>query len=261
MFDVPVDALVDGFVNEPVGSHTSRTIMLEDLRHLLSVYPAAANLEVYRRAVVDENVLGKGTRTTRVASLRQLRELYALDPTVLLFRALRDLWESDAAAQPLLALLCATARDPILRATTGRINDLPIGQEVTSEELAAAVQRAFPDRYLASVRRVIGRNVLGSWRQSGHISPAPGRQRTRVEPHPPSVAYALFLGHRCGARGDELFKTLWCQLLDAPMHLLRELAITASRHGWLEYRHAGTVTDVSFRHLERGGEVVPADAG
>lgn len=226
-------------------------MMLPELRAVLAAFPASTCTDEYRAAVVDENVLAKGTLTTRRATFRQLRELYALDPSVLVFRALRDLWDSDSSAQPLLAVLCATARDPILRASASVIIDTPLGETVTPESLASAVQEVFPDRYLASVRRVIGRNVLGSWRQSGHVAPAPGRQRARAQCRPAAVAYALFLGHLCGVRGEALFETLWCQLLDTPVHLLHEQAIVASRQGWLEYRHAGTVTDITFRHLER----------
>lgn len=251
MIDVPAGALAYGFVNVPIGSHTSRTMMLPELRALLEACPSHAGLETYRAAVVDANVLGKGTLTTRRGSFRQLRELYALDPNVLVFRALRDLWDSDGSAQPLLAILSAAARDPILRATATVVLDAALGDAISPEAFDAAVQRAFPGRYLDSVRKVISRNVLGSWRQSGHVTPAPRRQRAAATSRPTAVAYALFLGYLCGLRGEEIFKTLWCRLLDAPVYVVREQAAVASRHGWIEYRYGGGVTDVGFSHLAR----------
>ena len=45
----------------------------------------------------------------------------ALDPSVPLFRLLQVVWKDDPAGQPLLALLCASARDPLLRITAGPV--------------------------------------------------------------------------------------------------------------------------------------------
>ena len=68
-----------------------------------------------------------------------------LDRRSVLFRGLRDLWDADEAAQPLLALLCSLARDPLLRATA----DLSPGRcrsegAVDAGMLAAAVAERYP---------------------------------------------------------------------------------------------------------------------
>ena len=110
VYRVPAAALPLGFRNEPVGALTSRTIMLAELRLLLAAVPPDADPAAYRAAAVEDNALGKATPTTRRATLQHLRELYALSPDVPLFAALRDLWTADAAAQPLLALLCRSRR-------------------------------------------------------------------------------------------------------------------------------------------------------
>jgi hypothetical protein len=75
------------------GTHTSRTIQLPGLRALLAAVPAVpadADATAYKEAVVAQNVLGKKTLNSRQRSYRYLRELYGLDPGILLFRALRD---------------------------------------------------------------------------------------------------------------------------------------------------------------------------
>jgi hypothetical protein len=248
---VPEEALIFGFENDPVGTHISRTIMLADLQLLLAACDSAAKVAAYRSAVVDENVLLKPTLTTRKRSFWRLRELYRFDSQVLLFQTLRDLWDDDGTAQPLLALLCATARDPILRSTAATIQSVPAGVEVTSHMLAEAVQVAFPDRYNATSLASIGRNTASSWQQSGHLRGKLHKVRAQAESRPAAVAYALLLGNLCGARGEALFHTLWAELLDAPVYALHEQAFAASQHGWLEYRRAGDVTDISFRHLLR----------
>jgi hypothetical protein len=253
MFRVPESALAYGFANDPAGTHGSRTMMLAELRLLLAARPATASMQDYRQAILEDNVLLKKTLATRRESLRRLRELYALNRRILLFRALRDLWEGDVGAQPMLALLCACARDPILRATAGMILTLPLGGQVTPQMISAAAEESFPGRWNPTMLANIGRNAASSWRQSGHLAGRLTKVRARAEGRPAAVAYALFLGYLCGERGEGLFDTLWARLLDAPLHLIHDQAFTASQQGWLEYRHTGMVTEIGFRYLLRTG--------
>jgi len=240
-----------GFVNETGGAHSSRTMMLADLLLLLAACPQSSSLEEYRSAIIDENVLLKKTVATRKASFKWMRDLYALDRKILLFRALRDLWDEDIQAQPLLALLCAVARDPLLRSTAEGILAIPVGETVTREMMMDAVNVNFPDRYSPKTLKSTGQNIISSWQQAGLLSGRLHKVRISAQSHPASVAYALLLGYLSDARGDALFRTLWCRLLDAPIHILHEQAQAASQRGWLEYRHMGEVTEVGFRHLLR----------
>jgi len=98
----------------------------------------------------------------------------------------------------------------------------------------------------------VGRHTASSWQQSGHLV---GRLRkARVEPvvRPAAVAYALLLGHLCETRGQALLRSFWARLLAAPEHVLREHARSAAQQGWVEYRDAAGVVDVSFSFLLRG---------
>lgn len=248
---VPTSANEIGFVNEPVGAHSSRTMMLAELRLLLAACQSSASLEEYRSAIIDENVLLKRTLTTRKVSFRWLRELYSLNKNTLLFRSLRDLWDDDVQAQPLLALLSAVARDPILKGTAERILAIPTGETVMPTTVAEAVNASFPNRYKPTTLASIGRNAISSWQQAGLLSGKLHKVRVRAESRPASVAYALLLGYLSGARGEALFQTLWCRLLDTPVHVLHEQAFAASQRGWIEYRHMGDVTEIGFRYLLR----------
>jgi len=248
---IPALSNEHGFINEPVGAHSSRTMMLADLRLLLAACPQSSSLEEYRSAIVEENVLLKKTVATRKASFRWMRELYALDRKIHLFRALRDLWDDDIQAQPLLSLLCAVARDPLLRSTAESILAIPVGETVTREMMMDAVNVSFPDRYSPKTLKSTGQNIISSWQQAGLLSGKLHKVRISAQSHPATVAYALLLGYLSDVRGDALFRTLWCRLLDAPMHVLHAQALVASQRGWIEYRHMGDVTEVGFRYLLR----------
>lgn len=233
------------------GTHTSRTMMLAELSNLLDGTPASASAEDLKSAVIDHNVVGKNTLNGRQRTHRYLRELYALDPGALAFRALRDLWDVDADARPLLALLCALARDPLLRATAPAVLQAPEGAPVGSDDFAAAVQAAYPSDYGDGIAAKIGRNTASSWTQSGHLHGRTNKVRSRVTPTPAATAYALLIGHTEGRRGDMLFDTLWAHVLDRPKDALLELAQRASQRGLIDFKHGGEVTEVSFKTLLR----------
>ena len=107
------------------GSHSSRTIMLVELGELLTALPEDATHAAYSEAVVADNALGKTTVASRRHSHQHLRELYGCDPRLPIFRILRRLWLLDKPGRPLLALLAALARDPVLRATVPAVLPLP----------------------------------------------------------------------------------------------------------------------------------------
>ena len=59
--------------HESGGTHTSRTIQLEELRSLLAAVPQDAAPEDYRDAIIEQNVLGKKTLNSRQRTHRYLR--------------------------------------------------------------------------------------------------------------------------------------------------------------------------------------------
>lgn len=235
------------------GPNTSHTIVFPALRELLETVPWDAGESDYERAVVDENLLGKAAEGARRRTYRYLRELYLLRPESVLFRALRDLWPDEAAAQPLLAGLCAVARDPVFRASAPAILDSSPGDEVSSRELSAAVAEQFPDSYRQSTLDKIGRNTASSWEQAGHLTAESRyvKRRVRAASRPANAALALLLGHLEGVRGEPLFSTLWTRLLDTPKGHLVDLAFAASQRGFIEFRNAGGVIEVGFKELLR----------
>lgn len=235
------------------GTNTSHTIVAPALQQLLGSVDRDADAEAYERAVLELNVLGKDTIGSRKRTLRYLRELYLLRPDSILFRALRDLWTDEISGQPLLAGLCALARDAVFRASAAAIFETDPGDEVTSADLAAAVEKMFPLAYSESTLAKIGRNTYSSWDQSGHLSSSGriGKVRSRAVATPAGVAYALLLGYLEGGRGEALFDTIWARALDHPRSHLIDLASSASQRSLIDFRHGGGVIEVSFKGLLR----------
>jgi hypothetical protein len=109
----------------------------------------------------------------------------------------------------------------------------------------------YPGTYSDAVANKVGRNAASSWTQSGHLAGHTSKTRARAACGPAAVAYALLLGHLEGAVGEGLFTTFWAQVLDVPRTVVLEQAMTASQRGWIEVRHSGGVTDITFRLLLR----------
>ncbi|MFC2065201.1 hypothetical protein ACFLXB_08925 [Chloroflexota bacterium] len=252
-FSFPDNAKDIGFITDGFGSHGGRTIMLSELKLLFSVTNRTSTIDEYKRRIIEDNVLLKQTHSTRMESVRRLRELYGINSQLITFRALRDLWDHSLEAQPVLAMLAALGRDPVLRSTGPFIISLQTGNPVDAHMLSDVVKEVYGNLNPTTLAG-IGRHISSSWTQSGHLEGRNNKVRVQVNAYPSSCAYALFLGYLCGERGEGLFHTPWAQILDTSVYALHNLAKAASQYGWLEYRQSGSITDISFHYLLRDQE-------
>jgi hypothetical protein len=244
-----------GFRSGSKGTHTSRTIMLDELTTLLAAVPDASPRAAYIGAIAEDNVLAKSTVSTRKLSAQRLSELYILDPNAPLFRVLRRLWEVDASGRPLLALLCALARDPLLRATAAPVLALRPGEELSRQAITDALRRHSGDRFNDSTLDKVVRNTSASWVQSGHLQGRVRKIRRLVRPTPATTAYALVLGFLEGLRGARLFTTQWTRVLDAEEAELRYLAAEAKRIGLIDLKTAADVIEIAFSPILTAQEI------
>ncbi len=244
------DAIAAGFRFGRIGTHTSRTIMLEELSAVLGTVPMNGKPSEYVAAIVEENCLGKQTVSTRRLTLQRLRELYALDPAVPVFRILRRLWDLDRQSRPLLALLTCLARDPLLLATADVILSLPEGAEFERTAMREAVAKAVEDRLNESTLNKVVRNAASSWSQSGHLEGRTFKLRRLVRATPASVAFALYLAHAAGLAVEESLSSGWVKALDCSASTALELATAAKRLGLVDLRLAGDVIDLTLDRLD-----------
>lgn len=223
--------------------------MLDEFTKLLDAVPLKGTSDDYYHATVEENVTEKKTVSTRRNTIQRLRELYGVNPAITLFRIMRRFWDVDPAGRQLLAMLCAMARDPLLRVTASVVLPLKSGEELSRQELIQVIQRVGGERWNDATVDKVARNTSSSWTQSGHLAGRVRKIRQRIKPTPIVVAYALVLGYLEGVRGDQLFRTLWTKCLDATPGELVQLAKDAKRFGVLDLKQAGDVVEVGFSSL------------
>lgn len=229
--------------------HTSRTMMLGELSLVLEHVPAKAKPDEYVAAIVEQNVLGKPTQTTRKRTAQRLVELYGLDQTRPVFRLLRQFWTADAPARPMLAYLAAAARDPLLRDTTPFVVALPVRETVTPAQISQHMTEKYPKRFQASTGLATAQRLASSWGQAGYLTGKVNKKRTRPVVTPVVVTFALLLGYLCGLRGKMLLDTAWTRMLDRTPAEIADLAAEASKQGWMNYKAAGSVVEIVFPGL------------
>jgi hypothetical protein len=221
-------------------------MMLDDLCALLTHTPAAATRPDYASAIVNDNVLGKSTKKARELSLKHLTTLYGLDATNPVFRTLRHLWSLDTAAQPLLALTVALARDPLLRSSEAFILSRPIGTLVPTADVEAFLAVVFPDRFSPSSLKSFARNLAGTWTAAGFLQGHRRRIRSLPTMTAEVVTLNLFVGYLEGRSGQRLFSSQWMELLGRTPAELEALTTVAANRGLLVFMNGGGVKEVRF---------------
>jgi hypothetical protein len=221
-------------------------MMLEDLRVLFSHVPADSTRAAYAQAVSAENILGKPTQKSRELAQKHLTGLYGLDTRLPLFRAMRRLWPVDKAAQPVLALTAALARDPLLRGTQAFILARQPGVLVTRGDLEQCLASNHQDRFSPASLKSFAQNVNGSWTAAGFLNGHSRKTRSTPTVAPVNVAFCLFLGHLEGLSGQRLFTSPWMNLLPGSPDELEALAKSAFHRGLLVFLNAGGVKEVRF---------------
>jgi hypothetical protein len=246
-----------GFRLEKVGVHTSRTMMLEDLRLLLSYIGSPdATKSDYLKAIKEDNCLGKRSGKSRNLAASHLIYLYSLDISLAVFRSLHYFWIRDSEGQPILALLCAHGRDALIRMSAPFILNFSKGMVVSRTNLEKYIDDKYPGRFSKATLKSTAQNLNSTWTKSGHLTGKARKMRVIAKATPGSVAYALFLGYLNGIRGQSLFTSEYAALLDCSPIEAMELAEDASRRGWIVMKRVGNVVEVQFPKIltaqERG---------
>lgn len=236
-----------GFRFGAKGTHTSRTLMLRELADLFREVPPLATRDRYADAIIAGNVLGKTTASTRTLTNQRLGELYGLDRKLPLHRTLRLLWDRTPEDRPLLALLVALARDPLLRATATLVHALAPGQELVRGEVLQRLRDRTGDRMNDATLDKVARNTASSWTQAGFLEGRVRKLRVRVRPGVGAVTLALWLGALEGLGGERLLDCRWIRLLDCRGPEVTDRVLDARRRGLV--------------HARLGGEVVEVDPG
>jgi hypothetical protein len=238
----PLDLQPKGFRAGGGGAHQAMTMMYRELSQLLTA--GACDLESVRRLIVDENILGKSTAAAKASALRHLRNLYGLGAHSVVTGGLETLWGLDPESRPLLALLCALARDPLLRDSADAVLGAAVGSRVGAQVIAESLGGLHPGRFAAGMLGGISRNCASSWTQSGHLSGRVNKLRTRPAATPVAAAYAALLASLAGFGGPALIASPWMDVLDLSTNERLALLRRAEAQGLLRVRAAGDVVEV-----------------
>lgn len=245
----PSGVVAFGFSEKQTGGHMARSMMLSELTELLAAVTAGATVADYRRAIVDENALGKPTSSSREKSFRHLVELYTLNAGAALFRVMRQLAQEDPPSLPLLAATLAVCRDPQLRHSFELVRTMAPAEVLVRERMEAHLELGFPGRFSPAMKKSLAQNVNTTWTAAGHLKGTVVKRRAFPEPRMAASTFAVFAGYLLGLRGQALVESEFGRLVGADATVLTRHLSSASGRGWVRFRHAGGVFEVDFSPL------------
>lgn len=238
-----------GFKKGVSGGHSSRSMMLKEIKLLLEAGTPQSSLTDYKLALEDENVLGKPTHSSRLKSLSILKSLYGLDEQDILFRCFRSLYYTAPESLPQLALIQVFCRDSLLRTSALLIFQSTMGSIVPYQDMEAHFQKTFPDRFSQAMRNSLSLNVNTTWSFSGHLEE--GRSKTRKEPPftPASTTFAMLAAYLLGYEGQSAIKSPFGQLVSLDPSVVSHLLSQAHSLNMCDFKNAGGVCELRFPQL------------
>jgi hypothetical protein len=225
------------------GIHQSKTMMLTELGVLLDAY-ASSGLPL-EHLVLEANVLGKSTGSARRLALQRLRALHGLGLNGPVSGTMRKLWDREPAGRPLMALLNALARDPLLRASADVVLPALRGAEVRWPVIAAHFDMLYPGRFSPKMAKSLSQNCASTWTQSGHLRGKVSKRRALATATPASGAFAALIATVAGFGGPALLGSPWMAALDLPPDQLLALLRQAAAMGLARVRSAGDVVEIA----------------
>jgi hypothetical protein len=138
---------------------------------------------------------------------------------------LAKLWHRRPEGRPLLALLCALAREPLLRHSADAVLPAAAGTPLRAPEIAIELALRHPGRYSPNMQNSLARNCASTWTQGGLLAGKVRKRRSAPIATLKTVAHAALLGTQASVGGPALRASPWIQALDRsepePLNLLR----------------------------------------
>lgn len=235
-----------GFKFGKSGPHSARSLMLPELSIVMDGFSEQTTLETIKDDIETFNCLQKATSNSRKLTRRHLIDLYALDNNVCLFRQFRKLWKKSVEARPVLALQLALCRDPLFRVSIPSMLELSPGEIITRQHMEDQLEAYNPGGYSKASKTSFSQNINGSWTQAGFLEGRAKKLRVIPKICIENIAFALFVAHLNGYEGQRAFQTDWMKMLSSNIDDLYAKAEGAARHGYLRYKHASEVVEISF---------------
>jgi hypothetical protein len=231
-------------------------MMLRELGALLQAAPDPGSVEI-ADLILKQNVLEKRTGSARRLALERLNGLYGLTSGAPIGRALARLWQRADNGRPLLALLCALAREPPLRDTAQAVLGAKVSSDVRWSDFSSRFEALHPGRYSAKMLKSMSQNCASTWTQSGHLQGRVKKRRKHTMASPVAAAYAALLGELAGFGGATLLASPWIRTLDSTEIETLTLLRQAEAGGLIRVRSGGGVTEIRARDAMASALGVP----
>jgi hypothetical protein len=145
----------------------------------------------------------------------------------------------------------AIARDPLLRASARPVLGLAPGSQMMRDAMRDAIASSVGDRMNEAVLDKVVRNAASSWTKTGNLVGRTIKRRARVRANQTAFVFAVWLAHKAGIGGADLFDNGWVAALDLDPRSARTLAERAHAAGLITFRTIGDASEFDFARLEK----------
>lgn len=244
---------------QPIQPRLSGTGSLRaELEALLAVATPETTQAELRRLVVEDNVTGKRSETTRKITWKYLRPRYALDPAIPEYRAFVA-GMRVATAPTERGLLCGLmfARcDRLLREVTIECVS-PLLREPGTVIEPSAIDGAIRQHTVAtgqswspSVQRGVVSHLQSSLKDFGLLTGSLKRRTVRPRVGVQGTLLALRLGRLEGLTDRQALGSRWFRFLGLEREAAMELCYTAARAGAVGFRAQADVVEIRLPAVE-----------
>jgi hypothetical protein len=232
-----------------------------ELEQLLSVSPADASAEDYRRLLIEENAAGKASANARMWMWKRLKLRYALDtPMASEVRAFR--WAMAHAHSPtdrgVIAALMMARTDRLFREVTTEIVAPVVSQRgkvVGADRIRSSVETRMTEAGLAWSGKSltnVANHLLSSLKDFGIVEGSRERRTVGVRITPTVATFAVHLGRAEGLTDRKVLESRWFSFLGADARHAAEALHAAAKEGLMTFRMQADVVEL---HLPDLGDV------
>ncbi|MCL4534928.1 MAG: DUF1819 family protein [Bacteroidetes bacterium] len=225
---------------------------------MLAAAPSGAGQAELRRLVLESNVAGKSSATSRTKLWRQLRQRYSLDINVPEYQALLAALRLTGSPRErgLICFLMLARNDRLFRELT-----LACVSRLLARQ-GAVVASATVDEYLADLaaeRRfswtretavTVRQHALSALKDFGLLTGAVVKHTNTPQPGPNVTLFAARLARLEGLTDRQIIGSRWFGLLGLTPAQVIDLLYAAAREGVLGFRMQAEVVELTLPPLE-----------
>jgi hypothetical protein len=244
-----------GFNYEKGTALINRNLSLVDLSTCMQYFGEAGETDFIKlkKAIIEDNLLGKETISNRRDIIEKLRLFYALDASFPIFSFFQTMWVRNPNSRPLLAFQLAQARDRFLYKLHFLIESFTAEQQIQTKTVLNLLPDTWKSSYSENSINAMAKHLVSAWSEAGFLLKGSKKYRVMPEVFPENICYAIFLCKMQEISGEQIFNSVWLRSLLLDRQAIINLGIIANQKGIIEFQMSSNLLRIKFPELAGTG--------